>query len=36
MAVNNENQHQQAGDYQSRPRWSPGKKVNAVLAMLLG
>src|SRR5215217_4703089 len=36
MAVNNENQHQQAGDYRSRPRWSAGKKMEAVLRLLGG
>ena len=36
MAVNNENQHEQAGDYRSRPRWSAGKKVEAVLRLLHG
>ena len=36
MAVNNENQHQQAGDYRSRPRWSAGKKMEAVLRLLRG
>src|SRR5919198_3871095 len=36
MAVNNENQHEQAGDYRSRPRWSAGKKVEAVLRLLRG
>src|SRR5919198_704857 len=34
MAVNNENQ--QAGDYRSRPRWSAGKKMDAVLRLLRG
>jgi transposase len=36
MAVNNEDQHQQAGDYRSRPRWSAGKKLEAVLRLLRG
>jgi transposase len=36
MAVNNENQHDQAGDYRSRPRWSAGKKMDAVLRLLRG
>jgi transposase len=36
MAVNNLNQHQQAGDYRSRPRWSAGKKMEAVLRLLRG
>jgi hypothetical protein len=36
MAVNNENQHEQAGDYRSRPRWSAGKKRDAVLRLLRG
>jgi transposase-like protein len=36
MAVNNENQHEQAGDYRSRPRWSAGKKMEAVLRLLSG
>src|SRR4030095_6892599 len=35
MAVNNENQHQ-TGDYRSRPRWSAGKKLEAVLRLLRG
>src|SRR4029453_13686498 len=35
-AVNNENQHEQAGDYRSRPRWSAGKKMEAVLRLLRG
>ena len=34
MAVNNENQHEQASDYRSRPRWSAGKKMEAVLRLL--
>jgi hypothetical protein len=28
MAVNNENQHEPAGDYWARPRWSVGKKMS--------
>jgi hypothetical protein len=36
MAVNNENQHGQASDYRSRPRWSAGKKMEAVLRLLRG
>jgi transposase-like protein len=36
MAVNNENQHEQTGDYRSRPRWSAGKKMDAVLRLLRG
>jgi transposase len=36
MAVNNENQPEQAGDYRSRPRWSAGKKMDAVLRLLRG
>jgi len=36
MAVNNEDQHEQAGDYRSRPRWSAGKKMEAVLRLLRG
>ena len=36
MAVNNQNQHEQAGDYRSRPRWSAGKKTDAVLRLLRG
>jgi transposase-like protein len=34
MAVNNQNQ--QTGDYRSRPRWSAGKKLDAVLRLLGG
>jgi transposase-like protein len=34
MAVNNQNQ--QTGDYRSRPRWSAGKKMEAVLRLLRG
>jgi transposase len=36
MAVHNEHQHEQAGDYRSRPRWSAGKKMEAVLRLLRG
>ena len=36
MAVNNQNEHEQAGDYRSRPRWSAGKKMEAVLRLLRG
>ena len=36
MAVNNQHQHEQAGDYRSRPRWSAGKKMEAVLRLLRG
>jgi transposase len=36
MAVNNEDQHEQTGDYRSRPRWSAGKKMDAVLRLLRG
>ena len=36
MAVNNQNQHEQAGDDRSRPRWSAGKKMDAVLRLLRG
>jgi transposase len=36
MAVNNENQHEEAGDHRSRPRWSAGKKLDAVLRLLRG
>jgi transposase len=36
MAVNNENQHEQTGDSRSRPRWSAGKKMQAVLRLLRG
>ena len=36
MAVNNQNQHEKAGDYRSRPRWSAGKKMDAVLRLLRG
>jgi transposase len=36
MAVNNENPHEQTGDYRSRPRWSAGKKMEVVLRLLCG
>src|SRR5215208_6247955 len=36
MTVNNENQHEQAGDHRARPRWSAGKKLEAVLRLLRG
>jgi transposase-like protein len=36
MAVNNENQPESSGDYRSRPRWSAGKKMEAVLRLLRG
>ena len=36
MAVNNENQDEPTGDYRSRPRWSAGKKTDAVLRLLRG
>jgi transposase-like protein len=36
MAVNNKNQHEQTGDYRFRPRWSAGKKMDAVLRLLRG
>jgi transposase len=36
MAVNNENQPELSGDYRSRPRWSAGKKMEAVLRLLRG
>ena len=36
MAVNNENQYEQTGDHRSRPRWSAGKKMDAVLRLLRG
>jgi transposase len=36
MAVNNQNQHEEAGDYRARPRWSAGKKMDAVLRLLRG
>ena len=34
IAVNNENQHEQTGDSRSRPRWSAGKKMEAVPRLL--
>jgi transposase-like protein len=36
MAVNNQNQHERPGDYRARPRWSAGKKMDAVLRLLRG
>jgi transposase-like protein len=36
MAVNNQNQHEPAGDYRSRPWWSAGKKMDGVLRLLRG
>ena len=36
MAVNNQHQHQQTGDDRSPPRWSAGKKLEAVLRLLRG
>src|SRR5512132_720253 len=36
MTVNNQNQHEQVGDYRSRPRWSAGKKMDAVLRLRRG
>jgi hypothetical protein len=36
MTVNNQNPHQQAGDCQAQPRWSAGKKTEAVLRLLRG
>jgi transposase-like protein len=36
MAVNNENQHERPDDYRARPRWSAGKKMDAVLRLLRG
>jgi transposase len=36
VAVNNENPHERAGGYRSRPRWSAGKKTDAVLRLLRG
>ena len=36
MAVNNENHHERPGDYRARPRWSAGKKMDAVLRLLRG
>ena len=36
MAVNDENQHEQTGDYRSRPRWSAGREMEAVLRLLRG
>jgi transposase-like protein len=36
MAVNNEDQHEVTGGYRSRPRWSAGRKTDAVLRLLRG
>ena len=36
MAVNENNQQESTGDYRSRPRWSAGKKLDAVLRLLRG
>jgi transposase len=36
MAVNSENPQEQTGDYRSRPKWSAGKKLEAVLRLLRG
>src|SRR4029453_6733408 len=36
MAGKNENQPESSGDYRSRPRWSAGKKMEAVLRLLRG
>ena len=36
MTVNDEDQHARGGDRRSRPRWSAGKKMDAVLRLLRG
>jgi transposase len=36
MTMNNQNQREETGDYRSRPRWSAGKKMDAVLRLLRG
>jgi transposase-like protein len=36
LAVNNQNRHEQASDYRSRPPWSAGKKMEAVLRLPRG
>jgi transposase-like protein len=36
MTVNDENQSEHSGDHRSRPRWSAGKKTDAVLRLLRG
>src|SRR5688500_12771199 len=36
MTVDNEDQHAHGGDHRSRPRWSAGKKTDAVLRLLRG
>jgi transposase-like protein len=34
MTVDNEDEHARGGDSRSRPRWSAGKKMDAVLRLL--
>src|SRR5918912_341357 len=36
MTVNDENQSEHSGDHRSQPRWSAGKKTDAVLRLLRG
>ena len=36
MTVNNEDEHAHGDDHRSRPRWSAGKKMDAVLRLLRG
>jgi transposase-like protein len=36
MTVHNEDQSEHSGDHRSRPRWSAGKKTDAVLRLLRG
>jgi transposase len=36
MTVNDENQSEHSGDHRSRPRWSAGKKTDALLRLLRG
>jgi transposase len=36
MTVDNEDQSEHSGDHRSRPRWSAGKKTDAVLRLLRG
>jgi transposase len=36
MTVNNEDQCEHSADHRSRPRWSAGKKTDAVLRLLRG
>jgi transposase len=36
MTVNDENQSEHSGGHRSRPRWSAGKKTDAVLRLLRG